>query len=378
MAYGGIETALLNWLKTMDRGRFELDLFCFANPRETEAPFVDAACQQGWEVAKIPWGRWKPVLRAGQALAELIRSRDIEILHCHNTYANLVGARAAAQTGVKTVTTLYVWGKFGLKRGALQWLDKKVIRRFDRITAHCEDTLRGTIERGFAPDEVKLLTCGFSEAPIQLSRTDRNARRLENGAGPNDIVLINVARFWPEKAHDVLLEGLRLIRERDPRVVLWILGVGPDEPRIRALCGKLGLNPWVRFLGFRKDLPELLALADIQVHPSDMEGVPLAVCSGMAARLPIVASGVGGLLEILKHEHSAVLIPPRNPAALSQAVLDLIGDPSRREALGGAARRFIDEEYSLRAATARVEALYEEMISHDAPDPSAARAAGRP
>ena len=83
-------------------------------------------------------------------------------------------------------------------------------------------------------------------------------------------VLVNVSRFWPEKAHDLLLEAFRRVRLVRNDVILWLPGVGPEEQNIRALCTQLGLDQWVRFLGFRSDLPELLALSDIQVHPSDM------------------------------------------------------------------------------------------------------------
>jgi glycosyltransferase involved in cell wall biosynthesis len=122
------------------------------------------------------------------------------------------------------------------------------------------------------------------------------------------------------------------------------------------------LNGAVQFLGFRADLAELLALADMQVHPSDMEGVPLAVCSGMAAGLPIVATRVGGLPDILAHERSAILVEPRNAEAAAEAILRLMDDHTKRRALGLEARRFIEDEYSLAAATAKVEAVYRDML----------------
>lgn len=361
MAYGGIETAVINWLTTIDRSAFEVYLFCFANPHGTEAPFVEAARKAGIEVRRISWSRRKPVLRTARVMAREVERLGIQILHCHNTYAQLVAIATARLTPVKTITTIYVWGNFGWKRAVLQWIDRLSLRLVDRISVHCEATLEETVRRGIPAEKLCLLTCGFTQPVVTFPAAERDCRRAELGASPEDFVLINVARFWPEKAHDVLLKAFQLVHAARPNTRLWIAGVGPLEPEIRSLCGELQLNQATRFLGFRPDLPELLALADMQVHPSNMEGVPLAVCSGMAAGLPIVATRVGGLLDILKHNHSAVLVAPGDHRGLAEAILRLMDDAAKRSALGLAARRFVEDEYSLAAATARVETVYREM-----------------
>jgi glycosyltransferase involved in cell wall biosynthesis len=104
-------------------------------------------------------------------------------------------------------------------------------------------------------------------------------------------------------------------------------------------------------------------MADIQVHSSDEEGVPLAILSGMAAGKPIVSTGVGGIAEVIQHERSGVLVPRREPEALADAVYHVMGDPKRQRQLGDAARAFIEAEYSLPVATARVERLYQEVVA---------------
>jgi len=182
------------------------------------------------------------------------------------------------------------------------------------------------------------------------------------GVAPGEVVLIKVARFWPEKRHDVLLRAFRALIDRRPAVRLWIPGVGPEEPRIKALARDLGVDRRVDFLGFRADLPELLALADVQVHSSDEEGVPLAILAGMAAGRPIVSTRVGGIVEVLRHEWSGVLVDPGDPVQLADAIAGVIDDPLRRRVLGLGAQTFIREHYSLEAATRRVEATYREVL----------------
>jgi glycosyltransferase involved in cell wall biosynthesis len=132
---------------------------------------------------------------------------------------------------------------------------------------------------------------------------------------------------------------------------------------VRALADELGVSSRCRFLGFRTDLPELLAMSDVQVHTSDEEGVPLAILSGMAAGRPIVSTRVGGIAEVIRDGQSGVLVPRREPAAFAKAVDELLDDGARQQRLGIAAQRFIETEYSLEAATRRVEQLYQELVA---------------
>jgi len=363
MAYGGIETALLNWLKTMDKNRFAISLLCFQNPGGTEEPFADAAAAAGFTVTKLPWSRRKPILRSARLLANHLRSENVAILHCHNTYADIVGLLGARIAGVKTVNTLYVWGHFGFVRNALQWIDRRLLPYFDQVTAHCEKTLAGTVERGYPADRLRLLTCGFDARPVTLSRQERSARRSELGANDDHFVLIHIARFWPEKAHDFLLEAFAEVILFRPNTRLWMLGVGPLLDQMQEHAANLGLSDVVQFLGFRSDLEDIIALSDLQIHPSDDEGVPLAICAGMAAGMPIVATRVGGLNEVIRNDVSGVLVEKRDKEELVRAVISLMDQPDCRARLGRQAARFIEEEYSLRSATARVEGVYEELMA---------------
>ena len=362
MAHGGVETALINWFKTFAPARIEAHLICFANPGGTERPFVEAAARAGLVIHTIPWGRRKPVWKAARAAAAFLKEHDIDLLHCHNTYANLVGLCASRMALVKTLTTIYVWSGYGLKRRMLQWLDQRLLAGFDQITAHCQAALTDTVDRGVPSGEIRLLTCGFADRVATLSAGERAAGRQAMGVSEGDTVLIKVARFWPEKRHDVLLHTFKRLLEKTPRVQLWIPGVGPEQARVQELAESLGVASQCRFLGFRTDLPELLAMADIQVHTSDEEGVPLAILSGMAAARPIVSTRVGGIAEVIRSGESGILLERRQPEQFADAVFDLMRDPERQHRLGTAARNFIDTEYSLAAATGRVERLYEEMV----------------
>ncbi len=365
MAYGGVETALINWLTHLSKDRFEPHLACFANPGGggTEEPFVQAAEKKGLSVFRVSWGRHKPLVKASAQVADYIRRHNIEILHTHNCYADCVGALAARRVRVKTISTVYVWSNaLGWKRGLIQSVNRQALRFFDLVTAHCEETYRASLELGIPPQRLKTLVCGYEVERVEMSTAERLALRRAMGIADDELLLANVARLYPEKAQDLLLRCFAKIAQQCSRARLAIAGVGPLDQSLKELCQALGLADKVKFVGFVHDLPRFLALVDIQVNSSWTEGVPLAICAGLAAGLPIVATRVGGLPEVVRHGRSGILVPPGDENALIESVLSLTHDDEQRRKLGLEARRFIEDEYSLAAAVRRLEQTYDEVL----------------
>lgn len=366
IAYGGVETTILNWFRSLDTSRFDAHLVCFANPGGTEAPFKAAAARAGFGVRTVPWSRRKPIFRSARRLAAILREVNADIVHTHNTYAEIVGLLAAKWTRCRTVTSLYVWSDFGWKRNLLQVLDRFVLKFYDLITAQCEATLRDTIARGLPAKRSKVLISGFVADSAPLPEATRRIRRRELGVADDDVVLVNNARFYPEKAQGQLLRAFKALRELRPEVRLWFLGTGPLESDLRALARELELEPFVRWFGFVEDPISVLKLADIQVHPSQAEGVPLAVCDGMAVALPIVASAVGGIPEMISDGKSGVLVPAAQAPGFADvfvtALSRLVADPAERARLGAAAQCFLETEYSLDTAVRTLEKTYADLV----------------
>jgi len=366
VCHGGIETALLNWWKAFDRSRFDIYVAYFAGDRNREEPFVRAARAEGVEpLLTVPWSRWKPFLRAARAVARIVREHQIDIVHTHAYYADAVGAIARRMTGVKTITTVYVWGDYELHRQIMQWMDWIAINHIDKVTAHCKDTFRKTVERGYPEEKLGLLISGF---PVDREPpTPERRRRARQAAGVTDeeVVLLNVARLAPEKAQDQLLKSFRIIHDHFPNTRLWISGVGLDfvERDLLRLQRELGLEGSAEFVGYRHDIWSLLDAADIMVHPSHVEGVPLALLYGMAAALPIVASAVGGVPEIIRPGRTGALVAENDVQGFAETVIRLIEDRAEARRLGGGARRFVETDYSLETAVRRVEKTYQEVLA---------------
>jgi glycosyltransferase involved in cell wall biosynthesis len=201
---------------------------------------------------------------------------------------------------------------------------------------------------------------------VDLSRF-RQARPREEvrrglGLPPEARVVGLVARLdhWG-KGHRELFAALAQLQESLP-VQALIVGGGRRQGDMEKLAASLGIGGAVHFLGNRRDVPDLLGAMDIFVLPSHSEGVSLALLEAMAAGLPVIASAVGGLPEVIADGVNGLLIPPRDPGALAGALARLLAEPDLARRLGGQARRDVENYYSVERLVREVNGIYEDLL----------------
>jgi glycosyltransferase involved in cell wall biosynthesis len=363
--FGGIESIVLNWWKTFDRSAFDVKVACFCGDRNREAAFLEAAQAAGMEVLPVPWTKSKPFLRCAREVARIAVDHNVDIIHTHAYYGDAVGAIAGKLAKVKTVATVYVWGKYELHRQIMHVIDWIAIQFMTKVTAHCRDTARKTFVLGTSRDDIQVLAPGYPHKRPPLPEDERRRKRAVAGIGDEDILLINAARLAPEKAQDQLLHSFRAIHDRFPQTKLWILGAGLDsiERQLIALRKELNLCGTVELTGFTHDFWSILDIADGMLHPSHVEGIPQSIMAGMAAGLPIVASDVGGVAEVIAHGKTGLLVKENDVEGFSKVVLQLLENRDYARALGKAARSRIENELSTEAAVRSVEELYRKMMA---------------
>lgn len=365
VCHGGIESAVINWARFFDPASVNVHVACFTGDRGRETAFYQSAERAGLRVLPIPWTKYKPFLKAARAVADLVNDLDIDIVHTHSYYGDVVGSLTKMFVPVKTVATVYVWGKYELHRQLMQAMDWTALRFADKVTAHCDDTFEKTIRLGFRRDRVDKLIAGFPAHEITpMLPAERLAHRRKMGVQDNEILLLNVARIHPEKAHDQLLRSFKLIHDKHANTKLWISGIGwrDLENELLALRDQLGLTESVEFIGFHQDLRPFLYAADIMTHPSHVEGVPIAILLGMSAGLPIVISDVGGVREVIKPRKTGLLVNENDIDTFATTVQELIENPSYAQHLGASARRFVSTEYSIHTAVSHVTSTYKEVL----------------
>jgi len=195
---------------------------------------------------------------------------------------------------------------------------------------------------------------------FRAARAHRSAVRERLGIDPSEVLVGTVANFRSQKAYPDLLRAARRVVDREPGVRFVAVGQGPQEAEVRALHAELGLGDRFLLLGYRDDVPEILAAGDVFVLASRYEGLPVAVMEALAAGLPVVATDVAGIRQVVRPGVEGLLVPPRRPERLADAILAVATDKDLRGRLAEAASRRA-EEFDVRRSIARIEHMYHEL-----------------
>ena len=200
-------------------------------------------------------------------------------------------------------------------------------------------------------------------AAAAANEEQRADARTDLGAGDSCVGIL-VARIDGRKGHGTLLKSLRALDEAGRNVMMWIVGDGSERAAAESQAAQLGLGQdRVRFLGRRSDIDRLLNAADFFVLPSDIEGLPLSILEAMAHGLPIVASNVGGVPEIIQHDINGLLVPAGDHVALAAAIRRVAADPVLRRRLGNAARERANTTFSLSTMVRKYDQVYDEALA---------------
>lgn len=220
------------------------------------------------------------------------------------------------------------------------------------------------------PEKLTRIYYGLDPTPFEEAAArpaeERRQARTELGFGPEDVVLICVARFAPQKAHEVLIEAFARAREREPRLRLLLVGGDPFADGVRAARevaeseGVLADGTCV-FAGIRRDVPRLLAASDAFAMASRWEGLGLVFLEAMAAGLPVLSTEVSAVPEVVLHGETGLLVPPDDAPAMTAAMLDLARDADRRAALGAAGRARVRAAFGLDRMVEETLAVYREV-----------------
>lgn len=289
-----------------------------------------------------------------QGLVNLIREQRIDVVHSHEFTMAVYGAAASRLARRPHIVTMHGGRHYEhrlQRRLALRWAfarsrDVVAVSRTTRL--HLEQSM------GLRPGRIRVIPNG-----VAFEQGDAGRVRRELQLDDGEVLLLAVGNLYPVKGHRVLLQALDALwraGERQWRVA--IAGRGDEEAWLRDFAKANGWANHLHLLGYRVDVPDLLAAADIYVMPSLSEGLPLALLEAMFAGKAIVVSDTGGVPEVVSGEDEALLVPPADPAALAAALWRLFSDPDLRHRLGAAARRRAEIGFGVERMVEAYEQLY--------------------
>ncbi len=325
---GGIETLILEICRGIDRSKYAPAVCSFFENGRLAPEFLAIDVP----VHTVP--KKRPGLDPTMPfrLAAFMREKGIDIAHTHNPSIWLYGGLAAKMAGASLVHTEHSQSDYNTARWAV--IERGLSLFTDRVTAVSKavrDTLVN-VEK-VADRKVTVIHNGIKSGVFDLS-VDAAAKRRELGVGEKDFVFVMVARFDHRKDHGVMLRAFAAVKKASPQARLILVGEGGLRAPMETLSRELGIANEVRFLGNRRDVPEILKAADAFVLSSKSEGFPVVILEAMAAGLPVAATNAGGNAEAVSEGETGFIVPIQDPEALAAAMLKLSTDPARARALG--------------------------------------------
>jgi glycosyltransferase involved in cell wall biosynthesis len=348
---GGLERVVCSLASGHRALGHQVSVAVVLGPTPTEHPFVRALSDRGLDVVPIhvaPRG----YLAERAEIAGLCRRLQPDVFHTHGFRPDVVDAGVARRLGIPTVTTVHGFTGGGWKDRLYERVQRRAFRTFSAVVAVSQPLREGLVRYGVRQDRVHLIRNAWDDTVPFL---DRESARRALGVPPEGIRVGWVGRISSEKGLDVMLDALGLLA--DTAITLSVLGDGHARGGMEARAAGLGIGGRVMWHGTVHEAARVISAFDVFVLSSRTEGTSIALFEAIAAGVPVVASAVGGVPDVVSPAE-AMLVPSDDPAALAAAVTETLENAAAALERARAARRRLEREFALQPWLERYEVLY--------------------
>ncbi len=358
--FGGAERHILNLATAMDPNLVEVSVCClFADP------FVQLAREAGIRAYSIPM-RHKLDFGIVTKLRDNIAREKIDIVHTHGVRANLVGRLAARMAGVETVVTTVHSLLAQDYPDLFSRLANMIIEKASRgLTTHFIAVSGGLqkalVQQGIPEHKITVIYNGLNPGLFQKGDGCTGKWREAAGFSPGTPLVAIVGRLHPVKGHRYFLRAAAEILKERTDVHFLVVGSGPERDRLEDYTRKLGISDHVTFTGFVSDVSDLMPDLNLLIVPSLWEGFGLTALEAMAVGVPVVATSVGGLPEIVDHGTTGLLVPPADEAGLTRGIIWMLDHPQEAVEMAAAAKAVVEEKFTASVMARRTEELYRRL-----------------
>jgi len=339
---GGAENVILALIKGLDRNKYSIYLLVLSGA----GPLIKEAKKLGIEAVSLKMKTRFDFISLLKIFPYL-RGKKIDILHTHLYHSNILGYFIKKWKKIP----IFLYTSHGLpikKNSPLSQVNNSIMRKVNqRVIAVSSDIKRKLINYGkVKPEKIIVVYNGVDADQFIFKRESKN------------IFVGTVANLRPVKGHQYLLRAIPIVLERIPAAKFLIVGQGPLRKDLERLAKRLKITKNVIFTGYQKNIAEILAKLTLFILPSIRETFPVCLLEAMAASLPVVATDVGGIPEVVKDKETGLLVPPKNPEALATAILTLLQDKERAKNMGIAGRKKIEQDFTVEMMVRRNDEIY--------------------
>jgi glycosyltransferase involved in cell wall biosynthesis len=353
---GGAERALLAVLDKLDRDRWAPVVACPA-----EGLLLKEVKDRGISVYPMLFPAWRKLnhlwkrLPASWKLSNLLHDVQPAFVHVNDMYWVPQAVRAAERAKVPVVTTI----RQNIRPGRVRQYE---LHRAVRLIVLSRSAYNVLVREGLTPERIRIIPSGVD---VDWLTEDSCSTGMRGRLGiPGEAPVIGcLANVLEIKGQDILLHAFADVAKSYPNAHLLLVGrdTSPFGAQMRALADRLGIGPRTHFAGFQADVRPYLSTMTLMVLPSRSEGLPVALLEAMAMGIPVIASAVGGVPEVVAHGETGRLVEPENPFALGDAIREYLAHPDRLTEEGNRSKELVRRNYSIRAEVRALEELYRSL-----------------
>lgn len=353
---GGAEEHLLTVLKNLDLTQYNPIVCCI---RE-KGVIGEEIENRGIAIISLNRKSKSWDFRIVMDILKIIQTKNIQLIHTHLYHANMYGRIAALISKIPAVVTEHnVYPKYKLRRRILNWFLAKKSKKIIAVSEMVKKDI--TVRDWIKPSKIEVIYNGIDIDRFPSAITKEEAR--QKLGVPTDCFLIGtIGRLTDQKGQIYLINTIGIIKGIIPEIKLLLAGSGPLESDLKSIVSTKGLNEYVKFLGARRDIPDILKAMDVFVFPSLWEGLPMVLLEAMASSLPVVATSVGGITEILRNGINGIIVPPRNEGALVQAIIGLSKDKAKLKLLGEIGKKTVEDKFTASLMVKNLASIYESSL----------------
>jgi glycosyltransferase involved in cell wall biosynthesis len=298
--------------------------------------------------------------------SRLCRRLQVRVWHGHDYKSNLIGLLLRPFHPLKLVTTVHGWVRQTRRTPLYYAIDRWCLPRYGQVICVSDDLANQVRRLGVPPERCTTIQNGVDERTFRRRHPPvESPLRARLAVPPDRLVVGAVGRLSPEKGFDDLIRASAPLLTAGLDFEVWIVGDGPARPALERQIRAGGLEDRVRLLGFWPEPVELYHALDLFALSSRREGLPNVVLEALAMEVPVIATRVGGVPEIIGHGQTGLLCPPADPTALAAALRTLMADPSLRARLARAGRALVEREFSFSRRMQKERAIYDRVLGAD-------------
>ncbi len=355
----GTEREVFELIRELDPKRYRHEV-CLL---EGEGPLTDLCRNAGIPISHLELSK-RGVFLSLWRLYHLLRNRPYDIVHLYGIKGNVLGRIASRLAGKRAVVGSIrgITNDRSINRLRI-WADRGTFPLVRSYISNSEAVIEYLIQKGFPRQKLCLARTGLSPEPFRHLPSKAEARAALGISPEPRPVIVCTANLRPVKNHHLLISACGLLRRRGLDFETLLVGDGPEREDVERMIEQEGLTQFFRFMGQRNDVPLILAASDLFVLSSLSEGLPRSIMEAMASLLPVVATDVGGVGELVRHGFTGYLVPSEDTAALAERMAEILENPALGKTMGEAGYQKLLEEFNMDRMAADMDRIYTDIAS---------------